>query len=741
MLKLDCMIKEAKWTMADASLVSPIISRRFTARNVRECKIAISSFGFFTLYVNGRRIGEDYYTPLHSIYHRLDFEKMLYPISDEFTYRAYYLSYDIFEHIIEGENTIEIHLGNGFYRQSERFCEGDWRFGASLGAIYAIGISDNDGERYVLSDASEVARDSATRYSELFIGEVYDCRLDGQGVFPDTPTYEGSFPDTVLTPAHNALDRVADKVEAKLISNINGRRIYDVGINITGFATVRTSCAYGEEVVLRFSENIKGDELDFTSTGSLYVCRSGRAQIMEDRFIGDGREHIWHPSFVWHAFRYIELVGDAELDSVSVIHSDVGVTSDFTSSSPELNWLYDAFIRTQLNNMHCGFPSDCPHRERLGYTGDGQICSFAAMNLLDSREFYRKWIRDIFDSQDKIGGHVTHTAPFAGGGGGPGGWGSAAVIVPYNYYKSYGDKYPLYENYDGMKRWIDYLIRHSDNGLVTSEEDGGWVLGDWATPEECRIPEPLVNTAYLIKDLEYMIEIAAAIGKDEDITFYKKELEKSRQALRCAYFDEAEGSFADGIQGADAYGIFCGASDGRAIDHLYAKYSLLGRFDTGFLATYILVGILFDEGLSDLAYSLLTSHKLGSYGYMMDRGATTVWESWSGDSSHDHPMFGASAEYLFTKLLGITQESSSAGYSELLISPKIPRRLGNASGSLRTARGTVSLSFTKDEGKVIFHIGLPEGITARFVYCGISCTLTNIDNKLVYDGKSLYKEN
>ena len=124
-----------------------------------------------------------------------------------------------------------------------------------------------------------------------------------------------------------------------------------------------------------------------------------------------------------------------------------------------------------------------------------------------------------------------------------------------------------------------------------------------------------------------------------------------------------------------------------------------------------------------------------------DRGATTVWETWSGDSSHDHPMLGASSEYLFTKLLGITQESSSFGYSELLISPKIPSRLDSASGSLRTVKGTVSVSFTKDKGKVIFHVGLPKGKCARFVYHGICRTLTNMDNNLVYDGENLYIEN
>ena len=158
---------------------------------------------------------------------------------------------------------------------------------------------------------------------------------------------------------------------------------------------------------------------------------------MEDVFVGDGATHTFAPQFVWHAFRYLEVTGPGvQSVSVAVVHADTPVTAAFECSSPELNWLFDAYVRTQLDNMHGGVPSDCPHRERLGYTGDGQVCAPAAMLMLDSRAFYRKWIRDIFDSQDKTTGHVNHTAPFAGGGGGPGGWGCAAVTVPYHFYGS-----------------------------------------------------------------------------------------------------------------------------------------------------------------------------------------------------------------------------------------------------------------------------------------------------------------
>ena len=717
MLKVDDKIKKAKWTMASSKIEAPIIERRFSVKDVEECSIALSSLGFFELRLNGERVGDEYFLPLHSIYHALNFRKMTYPIKDKLTYRAYYSTYDLLPYLKGGENLLEIRLGNGFYRQKERICEGDWSYGESLGAIYALGILDSFGERYLLSDGSEKVKVRGVMSSDLFTGEYFTECDEISNLSLNSAPVTRELPDTLLTPAEKCADKIIKLIKPTLIYSDGERKIYDAGINVSGFAIIKTKAEHGKRLCVSYAENVNNNRLDYFSTGSESICRSGAAQVMRDVYVTDGKEHILQPSFVWHAFRYIEISDEnTEVDSVAVIHADVDVISHFDSSSPELNWLYNAYVRTQLNNMHCGFPSDCPHRERLGYTGDGQVCSFAAMTILDGREFYRKWIRDIFDSQDIVGGHVNHTAPFAGGGGGPGGWGSAAIIVPYNYYKIYADKSVLFEYYDRMKLFIKYLLSRREGGLVTHEEKGGWCLGDWSTPEKCVIPEPLVNTAYLIHDLEYMIDIAKIVGREEDIPHFERMLKRTRRNLKSAYFNSDDGSLADGVQGADAYGLFAGVSDKRAIDRLKKKYSELGRFDTGFLGTYILLGVLFDNGCENEAYELLTSHKLGSFGYMMDMGATTLYETWSGDSSHDHPMLGASSEYLFTKILGITQSAESAGYEDLIIAPKIPEKLHNARGCVRLPKGDVEVSFTKCEDKIRFEISLPKGQRARFVF-------------------------
>lgn len=721
---LNAAIKNASWILCPAEFVSPVIRRCFNAETEAEAKIAVSSLGFFKLCINGNPVGDEYFRPSNSIFRARDPKSWIYPIKDNFTYRCYYSTIDITPWIREGENTLEIALGDGWYRQTERTAEGNMAFGDRLGAVYALCLSDRNNEKLILSDGSEICSQSATVYSQLFVGEIYDTRLKGEEFRSWVPVEITELSETILTPEDTPADRIIRRIKPVLLSDNGARRIYDAGENISGLVSLRVCGEPGEEVHIRFAENLHKGELSFDTAGSGYICTSGKRQIMEDVCICDGNEHLFMPQFVWHAFRYFEVTGPGEPVCVSVIHSDTPVTSSFRSSSPELNWLYEAYIRTQLNNMHGGIPSDCPHRERLGYTGDGQACARAAMALLDSRDFYRKWIRDIFDSQDETTGHVNHTAPFAGGGGGPGGWGCAAVIVPYQYYKTYGDTSLLTEYYDRMKKWIDYLVNRSENGLVVREENGGWCLGDWCTLDSVKIPEPFVNTCYLIKSLRYLEEIAAAIGRTDEISALSDIRRTAEDGVKNAYYNSQTGSFIDSVQGADAFALWAGLGDARTFETLVKKYSELGHFDTGFLCTEILTELLFENGAEDTAYALLTSHERGSFGYMMDHGATTVWEDWSGGASHDHPMFGASAGHLIFSLLGIKQREQSSGYRELVIAPKTPRGLDFAEGSTVLPCGKISVGWERAGSDTVFTVSLPENCNCEFIYEGKTRRLT-----------------
>ena len=445
-------------------------------------------------------------------------------------------------------------------------------------------------------------------------------------------------------------DRVIRKLYPILIGEYDGRKIYDCRENIAGRVVLSCLGKKGECITVRHAEELAADgTLDFESAG-------GSDQLQQDHYICDGRIQTLHPLFCWHGFRYFETEGPCEVLCAEVIHTDVAVTRSFSCSDPVLNWLYEAYIRTQLDNYHGCIPSDCPHRERLGYTGDGQLTAETAMLLLDTKELYRKWYQDILDSQGAETGHIPHTAPFLGGGGGPGGWGCAVYQVPLAWAKIYGDDSLLVQGYDAILRWFDYMDAHSEKGLVVREEEGGWCLGDWCFPaseEKEQLPEAFINTFYYLHGLQEMMQISEKMNNKLPIRFAERE-KNVKNAFLDAYFDPETEDFCEGRAAGNAYGLALGLGDERTKKHLVEKYEALERFDTGIFGTSMLLEQLFSIGAGDLAVRLLTNDsEAASFAHMKRNGATTLWERWDGRESHNHPMFGACVRLLFTQILGI----------------------------------------------------------------------------------------
>lgn len=708
------MFKNAVWIGASERCASPIISRHFEVTGEGTAELYITGLGYFEARINGRLVTADRFIPVQSDYEKRNTSAFYYPIHDTMTYRIYYYHYDITSMVKKGENLLEIQLGNGWYIQTERCGEGKMSYGDRLKAIYRI----QAGNQSIVSDGSETWRSSQIVYNNLFVGEIHDAQFVDKEEKPAAilPAPESQMSEAIGTP-----DKVVRKILPRCIAEVDGKKIYDVGENISGVVRVTTYAKAGEKITLRFAEVLNEDKsLNFTSTGANCRRSNRELQIQADEFISNGKGNVFEPKFVWHAFRYFEVTGEIDMAEVLVIHSACKVTSTFDSTSEGMNFLYESFVRTQLNNMHGSIPSDCPHRERLGYTGDGQVACLAAMTMLNTREFYRKWIRDILDCQDIENGHVQHTAPLLGGGGGPGGWGCAIVIVPYQYYKQFGEKAMLEQCFEPMCRWIKYLLSHMENGLVVREEEKGWCLGDWCTLEKCRIPEPYVNTYYFVKSIRMIAEIARILGK-EDVIPYLDELDKKSCEALVEHFGAKDGHFCEGIQGADAYAVDIQlggtAWAERLAADLAAKYDAMGYFDTGFLGTSVLVDVLFRYGYADVVFKLWESEKPGSFLYMKRRGATTIWEHWTDEkNSHNHPMFGGCSHHLFGSILGITQEQDSVGYEKLVIAPQIPETLKKAAGSMVIPAGEVKVAYEQVDGRIKWDIVLPEDKSAVFRY-------------------------
>ena len=720
----------AKWiTPNDETCQSPVIRRVFSVEEITQTILYVTGLGYFEARLNGQPVTEDLLIPLASDYERRDnYHTYYYPIYDTFTHRIYYCKYDVTHLLKTGENTLEIQLGNGWYRQTERICEGKTHFGTKLKAIYSLQMQETS----IDSDGTEQWYASEILENQIFLGEVQDARITEQE--PVLRSVEIlCAPESILTEQTAPADKVIRTLKPKCLYKDAERSLWDAGENISGVVRVFAKGKPGEAINLKFAEQIAGNELNFdTACGATYTCASGKKQIMEDTFICGNEARWFAPKFVWHAFRFFEMTGPGVDPEVLVIHSDTPVNSTFESDNEGWNYLYDAFLRTQLDNMHGGFPSDCPHRDRLGYTGDGQAASKGAMLLLDSKEFYKKWIQDILDCQDVKGGHVQHTAPFMGGGGGPGGWGCAIAIVPWHYYQIFGETEMLEKCYPAIQKWVGYLEKRCENGLLVREEEGGWCLGEWCTPEKNELPIPFVNTCFFIHTLEILRRMTTILGRPvEEREQYQAKMNAMRNALRENYYNPETHEYCNNYQGAHAYAAWVGIADDTMIAAMAEKYREARRFDTGFLGTPILCDVLFAHGYGDVVNSIMENDVKGTFLYQKRLGATTLWEYWHG-GSNNHPMFGGCVTGAVNYLLGIRPADDLATYQNVCIAPVTPTGMNHASGSITTPWGEIRSAWKRKGKQITFQISIPDGITAMFRYADMEKTLTQGDWEIIF---------
>ena len=708
------MFGSAKWVAPEVGCDQPTIRGAFSAPAIEAAEITLCGLGFFELYINGQRVEEDYFVPGWTDYEDHRFENGGQEITDRFAHRIYCVKYDITPFIKAGENIIGVVLGAGWYKE---IGYGDVKL------CYTMTLTGHDGNTQTIHSNTDLKwAQSPITQSRMLKGETHDYRLEAAGW--NTPGFDDSAwqqVKEVRAPESDFLlwdcppDRVIRKLAPKVVKRFLNYTIYDAGENITGWPVIELLGKKGSKAVAYYAEELGKTGLLNSAT---YTYKHSRKRMQMDTYISDGKKHRVHPHFVWHAFRYFSVTNNARPLSVAVVHSNVAVTSAFECGNKSLNWLYDAFIRTQLCNMHAGIPSDCPQREGRGYTGDGQLVCDAAMLLLDGQKFYKKWLGDIADCQDKKTGHVQYTAPYWPSGGGPGGWGCAIVEVPYTYYLHYGDKAMLEEFFPKMLRYFDYLEAHSEDGLITSDYPGAWCLGDWCTPDDIKIPAPLVNNYFYIKSLFRVLEIASIIGREDIFPEMEKRITERKAAIEKTYYNADTGDFADDIQGANSFAVDIGLGGEKTFNNITEKYKKLGMYDTGIFGTDILTRILFERTQGQLAFDLLAGEKKVSFHTMMAAGATTLWEYWSGKKSHSHPMFGAVTRYLYYYLLGIRQTADSTEFAHIVVEPVIPDGLDFATGHITTRFGIISVAWQKQTDTVLFTIEIPPVVQAKFTYNG-----------------------
>ncbi|MEO6966433.1 MAG: alpha-L-rhamnosidase C-terminal domain-containing protein, partial [Acidobacteriaceae bacterium] len=382
-------------------------------------------------------------------------------------------------------------------------------------------------------------------------------------------------------------------------------------------------------------------------------------------------------------------------------------------------------IWSQQSNMHGGIPSDCPHRERVGYTGDwGQVTGETAIFNFDMARFYTKWIDDMSDAQNGDTGFVPHSAPFEGGGGGPP-WGSGYVVAPWLMYLYYGDRRVLRNHYAGMTRWVEYLKSRTDkDGIVTHEEPGSWDLGEWATPGKVEIPRNFVNTCYYAYVAQLMAKTAHALGKPKDVAYFSGLGRAAGNAVHQQFFDPEENQYWTGRQGANVFPLTFGLvppEHKKAVFDRMVEIILTdnqGHFDTGIFGTRFVLDLLTANGRGDVAYTMMNQQTYPSFGWQIARGATTLWENWDGGFSHNHAMFGSVCHWFYKSLAGINPDPNQPGFKRVTIQPRPLGDLTYVDAKYRSMYGEIASSWTKSGDGFHLSLTIPTNSTATVVLPG-----------------------
>ena len=672
------------------------IRKEFTlaARPVR-ARAYIAGLGYYELRINGRKVGD----------HALD------PAWTTYDKRVLYNVYDITERLRPGANAVGVMLGEGWFK--------------ARALRMQIHVEMEGGQAVdAATDESWRTMPGPIQQDSVYNGEVYDARLE-------TPGWDRAGFDDAHWKAATLIDGPKGELSAQMMPPIRlldsitpvkmttprpGVYVYDLGQNISGVVELHVRGPRGTRVQLRHAELLYDD-------GTLNVENLRAAKATDVYFLrGDGTLETYQPRFTYHGFRYVELIGypgAPKFDTLRarVVHSDVRPTGGFTSSKQILNQIQRNILWGIQDNLH-SVPTDCNQRdERMGWMADAHLYAETAMLNFDMPAFYTNFLRDIHDVQ-AADGTVTDTVPHRyGSRPADPAWGMAYPLLTWYMYEYYGDRRTLEQHFDGVKAWTDYLRSRSRDGLLEYSYYGDWVPID-------KTPGALVSTFCYYWSADIVARMAELLGKSTEAETYRKLAGEIKDAFNAKFLNAATSTYGTGTQTAQILPLFLnmtpnnrrGAVFGSLRDDLVYTHNT--HLTTGILGTKYLFPLLTSTGNSDLAYELATQTTYPSWGYMVENGATTLWELWQNKTgpsmnSHNHPMFGSIGAWFYNALAGINLDPAKPGFERIVIAPQVVRDLKWASGSLDTIRGTVTSSWTRSDNGLRLEVTIPVGSQAE----------------------------
>lgn len=687
-------------------------------KKISRAFVYASALGLYDLRINGKAVSDE----------------LLKPAWSDFNNRVYYNCYEITNILkSESENVINVILADGYYSGYCGWERGREYYGKFPAVKLQLMIDNGDCSREIIvTDESWTSSEGPIREADILMGEEYDSKFETLIEDWDSIQTNFNFKNVnVRTDVNSQLIaycaepvKVRSELAPQSIWEIGDKKfIIDFNQNFAGFVKLRLQKVGKRKITLRFAEMLNDEGLLYTEN-----LRMARAH---DTYNSRGDdEEIWQPMFTYHGFRYVEITGLDEIAEGTVVGVSINSleeqTANFNSSNEKLNKLFNCILWNQRSN-YINIPTDCPQRdERFGWLGDAVSFFNIAAHNFNVSTFYMKWLEQVFNNQ-REDGSLPPFVPFVDMGVGPvffnsAGWADAGVITPFLFYEFYNDKILLREFYDRMKKFIYSLEVQSEEYILPNYGYGDWLYQGSETSKS------LIATAYFAYDCSLMIRIANTLGYTKDVMYYTKLFKTIKRSFRKTFIDMS-GSIINPTQTSSVLSLHFDLleNDERKKTIFFLTQNIIENnyhVTTGFLGLSFLMPVLSSIGRNDLAWRILTNEDFPSWFYMIDHGATTLWERWDSYSPHkgffdptmnsfNHCSLGCVGDWLFKGIAGIN--ALEPGFRKFMIKPFSPEGLNTVKATIKTVSGSIKVEWERRENVFLLNVKVPFNTQAIFV--------------------------
>jgi alpha-L-rhamnosidase len=690
--------------------------------DVNRATLYISGIGLSEAYLNGQKVGDDVLVPALS-----DYDK-----------RVFYLTYDVTERMKLGDNAIGVILGNGRYFAPRVKVPTFTRTFGYPKLRLQLEIEHGDGTRQqIVSDESwKLTTEGPLLANSEYDGEIYDARKDmpnwSSAGFDATGWQQAK---TVESPAGALVAqmiepiRITETIEPVRITQPGpDDYIFDMGQNMVGWCRLTVSGPRGTEVTLRHAERLRED-------GTLYLDNLRSAKVTDVYTLSGNGTEVYEPRFTYHGFRYVEVKGFPGKPTLASIegrevHDAVEQHADFTTSNPLINQIYKNVVWGTKDNYR-SMPTDCPQRdERQGWLGDRSEESRGEPYMFDVAALYGKWVDDIADSQDAMGSVSDVSPNFWPFYSDNVTWPSSYIIIPGHVYDQYADLRMIQKHYEGMKKWVAHMRGFVKDDLMPRD-----TYGDWCVPPESpdlihsndparRTEGPVLGTTYFYHLLQLMARYATLLEKPDDAMEFSALAARMKTAFNKKYFHEDAGTYSNGSQTSSvlplAFGMVPEADREKVVQALVRKIDQQnkGHIGTGLVGGQWLMRVLSDNGHADLAYEIASPTAYPSWGYMVNQGATTIWELWNGDTANpamnsgNHLMLvGDLVTWFYENLAGIRPDPEQPGFKRIIMRPTPVGDLTSVKASHESPYGEIVSEWRREGNQFTWKVTLPANTT------------------------------